>query len=107
MKTNTLVTHKKMSLLGIGCISKVASKKAKVNFGKEDVMTCSLNSLTPVDTAKCKTITFNEYKSRVLSTKSNLNDCIVGNELMHFVGIGWICTRVVTEDDLKKYARVI
>jgi hypothetical protein len=36
-----------------------------------------------------------------------LNNCIVGNELKEFVGIGWITIRVATEDDLKQYPRVI
>lgn len=107
METNTLVRHKTLKTLGIGCVAKVMSKKAKVNFGLEDVLTCSQTALIPIDTSKCKTVTFLEFKNRILSDKSTLNNVIVGNELKEYVGIGWVTLRVVTEDDLKKYPRVV
>lgn len=108
METNTLVRHKQLRSAGIGCVAKVLTNKVKVNFGTDDVMTCSPKMLIPVDTSKCKTVTLREYQSRILMTekKSKLNDVIVGNELRHFVGIGWITTRVVTEEDLMQYPRV-
>jgi hypothetical protein len=107
MKTNTLVKHKKLKSLGIGCVAKVTDKKIKVNFGLEDVTTCSPAMLEPVDTAKCKTVTFGEFRSRILSDKSTLNKVIVGNELKEYVGIGWVTLRTINEDDLKQYPRVV
>jgi len=31
----------------------------------------------------------------------------VGNELKHYVGIGWVTEKVITYNDLKLYPRVI
>ncbi len=104
---NTLVTHKKLKSLGIGCISKELSKSYKVNFGTSDVLTCKKDAVIVVDTSKCNTITYHEFKSRIINEKSTLTNAIVGNELLEYVGIGWITKRVVTLDDLKKYPRVI
>ena len=107
MEINTLVRHKKLSSLGIGCVSKVLKSSVKVNFGTDDVMTCKLKTLQPVDTSKCKTILWQEYELRCIHHNSSLTRCIVGNEVKEFVGIGWITLNVVTEDDLTKYPRVI
>ncbi len=110
MKTNTLVTHNKLRTLGIGCVSKILSgNKVKVNFGEYDTKTCSVNTLSEIDTSKCKTVNFHKYKSRILMGKKddNFDYCIVGNEVRHFVGIGWVTTGIVTTDDIKKYPRVI
>jgi len=107
METNTLVRHKKLTSLGIGCVSKVLSNSVRVNFGTDDVKTCKVEQLEMVDVSRCKTIELREYTTRILKDKSTLNDVIVGNELKHYVGIGWTTTRVVTIDDLKKYPRVI
>ena len=107
METNTLVLHKKNIWLGIGCVSKVLKNTVKVNWGLDDCKACSPSMLNVIDTSHCKNITFHEFRSRILSDKSTLNDCIVGNELKHYVGIGWTTTRVVTYEDLKKYPRVI
>jgi hypothetical protein len=103
---NTLVKHKNKTL-GIGCVSKVLNKSYKVNFGLEDVVSCKEDVLEVIDTSKCKTVTSQEFSRRILSDKSTLNNCIVGNELKEYVGIGWITLRVITEEDLKKYPRVI
>jgi len=107
MNVNTLVTHKKLKSLGIGCISKVLSKSVKVNFGTDDVLTCSKTTLNIIDTSECKTVSFQTYKTRILNDKSKLDYAIVGNELRKYVGIGWLTERVVTEGDLKKYPRVV
>lgn len=111
MKTNTLVTHNKLRTLGIGCVSKILSGgKVKVNFGTEDTMTCSVKALNPIDTSKCKTVSLQKFRNRIMmadKTTKNLDNVILGNELKHFVGIGWTTTRVVTHDDLQKYPRVI
>lgn len=107
METNTLVRHKQLRSAGIGCISKILKGKVKVNFGTDDVMTCSPKMLIPVDTSKCKTVTLRQYQSRIMQDKSKLDKVIVGNELRHFVGIGWITVGVVTENDLAQYPRVI
>ena len=106
MKVNDLVTHKKRTDLGIGCVSKVLKSSLKVNFGTYDVVTAKEPMLSPVDTSKCKTITYDEFRRRILSDKSQLNYAIVGNELLRYVGIGWITERVVTHEDLTKYPRV-
>ncbi len=107
MKINTLVKHKKLKTLGIGCVAKVTGKKINVNFGLHDVAICSPSMLELVDTTKCKTVTFNEYRSRILSDKSTINKVIVGNELMEYVGIGWITLRAINQEDLEKYPRVV
>ncbi len=109
METNTLVTHKKLGSLGIGCVSKIMSKKVKVNFGTDDTMTCDPKQLNVIDTTKCKTVSLRKFQSRILmSDKNNTIDTVIlGNELKHFVGIGWTTQGVVTMDDLKKYPRVI
>ena len=107
MKTNTLVTHKKMKVAGIGCVSKICGKKVKVNFGTEDTMTCAPSMLELVDVSSCKTVSFQEFRTRILSNKSKLDKCIVGNELKDYVGIGWVTVRAITHEDLKKYPRVI
>lgn len=104
---NTLVKHKKLKSLGIGCIAKELKSSYKVNFGLEDVMTCKKDSVEVIDTSECKTITFIEYRNRILNNKSILGYCIVGNELKHFVGIGWLTRRVITLEDLKRYPRVV
>jgi hypothetical protein len=104
---NTLVTHKKLRSLGIGCISKELSKSYKVNFGLDDVLTCKKTAVEIVDTSACKTVSFQEFRTRILKDNSELNNAIVGNELKHYVGIGWVTDRVVTMADLQKYPRVI
>jgi hypothetical protein len=104
---NTLVTHKKLKSLGIGCIAKEFSKTYKVNFGTMDVLTCKKNAVEPVDVSKCSTISFHEFNTRILRDNSTLNRAIVGNELKEYVGIGWITINVVTTNDLKLYPRVI
>jgi hypothetical protein len=107
MIENTLVTHKKIQSLGIGCISKVLSKFVKVNFGLSDTKTCSTNQLNLVDVSNCKTVPFNDFRNRILQEKSDLNIVIVGNEVKEFVGIGWMTLRVVQLSDLLKYPRVV
>ncbi len=110
MKTNILVTHKKLKTLGIGCVSKIISdKKVKVNFGLEDVMTCIVTAIEQVDTSKCKTMDFKTWQAKSMcnSFKSGEVRVIIGNELKEYVGIGWTTQRVVTIEDLKKYPRVI
>mgnify|MGYP001194047342 CR=1 FL=1 len=107
MIQNTLVTHKKLQSLGIGCISKVLSKSVKVNFGLSDTKTCSTNQLNLVDVSNCKTVPFNDFRNRILQDKSDFNFAIVGNELKEYVGIGWITLRVVQPSDLLKYPRVV
>jgi len=106
-QVNTLVTHKKLKTLGIGCVSKILSKSVKVNFGTENVKTCKIDQLEIVDTSKCKTISFQEFKSRIINDKSTLEYVILGNELRHYVGIGWTTSRAITMSDLLKYPRVI
>lgn len=104
---NTLVTHKKLKSLGIGCISKELSKSYRVNFGIDEVKTVSKDMIDIIETSKCRTISFNEFRNRILNDKSTLDYCIVGNELKHYVGIGWITRKVIDSDDLQKYPRVI
>lgn len=107
MEINTLVRHKKKPDIGIGCIAKIHKNNFSVNFGTYDVLKVSAENLIEIDTSKCKTITAHEYQKRIISDSSTLNDAIVGNELKHYVGIGWITTRVITETDLLKYPRVV
>ncbi len=104
---NTLVTHKKCPDYGIGCISQELAKSYKVNFGMFDTITCKKDMVEVIDVSHCKTISFTEFKNRILSDRSKLEYAIVGNELKHYVGIGWITIRVITAEDLQKYPRVI
>jgi len=104
---NTLVTHKKLKSLGIGCISKELSKSYKVNFGLTDTLTCKKDTVEAIDTRKLKTVSFHEFRNRILSDKSELNYVIIGNELKRYVGIGWLTERAITMNDLTKYPRVI
>ena len=104
---NTLVKHKKLKSLGIGCISKELKSSYRINFGVTDVMTCKKDMIKIVDTSNCKTISFLEFRNRILSDNSKLDYCIVGNELKHYVGIGWLTRRVINENDLKTYPRVV
>ena len=108
MKVNTLVMHKKLKSLGIGCISKVLKSSFRVNFGTEDVMTCKDTMLVEVDVSKCKTITFQELRSKSIANSKDLPEyVIIGNELKHWVGIGWVSHGVVTLEHLKRYPRVV
>ena len=90
------------SVLGL-----LSNNKVKVNFGTEDTMTCSVKSLNEIDTSKCKTVSLQKFRNRMLDDKGNLNRVIVGNELKEYVGIGWVTLRAVTHGDLQKYPRVI
>ena len=107
MNINTLVTHKKLQSLGIGCVSKTLKSSVKVNFGKYDVKTCKPEMLEIVDTSKCKTVSFDKFRDRILDDNSKLNICIVGNELKEYVGIGWVTIKIIDVNDLQKYPRVI
>ena len=104
---NTLVTHKKLKSLGIGCIAKELKSSYKVNFGRDDVLTCKKAAVEVVDTSKCQTVTFEEFRHRILKDNSTLNRVIIGNEIKEYVGIGWITIGTVDMDDLQKYPRVI
>ena len=104
---NTLVRHKKLKSLNIGCVSNLMKSTVKVNWGLDDCSTHKPEDLEVVDTSKCKTVTVREFSSRILQDNSVLNDVIVGNEVKHYVGIGWVSRGVVTEADLKKYPRVV
>lgn len=104
---NTLVTHKKLKSLGIGCIAKELKNSYKVNFGLYDVKTCPKQSVELVDTSNCKEVNYSEFRGRILKDNSKLGRCIVGNELKEYVGIGWVTLRVVTMQDLAYYPRVI
>lgn len=105
METNTLVRHKKLKSLGIGCVSKVLKSSLRVNFGLHDTITTKESQLELVDVSGSKTITFKELQAKSLN--HDLDHVIVGNELKNYVGIGLITVRVVTEEDLKLYPRVI
>lgn len=108
MEVNTLVLHKKKTNLGIGCISKVMKSSYRVNFGTDDVMTCKAESLNEIDTSHCKTIEWGTVRALSIANSKNLPQfLIIGNELKHWVGIGWVTHRVITLEDLKKYARVV
>jgi len=106
MNTNDLVTHKKLNI-GIGCVAKVLSKTVEVNFGTDDVKTCSPKMLDLVDVRKCKTISYEKYRKTILSAASKPDMVILGNEVREYVGIGWLSLGVVTLEDLKLYPRVI
>lgn len=105
---NTLVKHKQLHDLGIGCIAKELKHAYKVNFGRDDVLTCKKSAVEIIDTSACKTIPFSEFRKMVIVDSKDLpHDVIIGNELKHYVGIGFTHTSVVTEEDLKNYPRII
>lgn len=105
LSVNSLVTSRKFE--GIGCVSKVFSKHVNVNIGKTGSVKILKKFIDAVDTSKCKTITFHAYKNQILVNDPNLTYVILGNELMHYVGIGWVSSRVVDGEDLKKFPRVV
>lgn len=109
MEVNTLVKHKKLKSLGIGCISKVLKNQVAVNWGTEDNSKHKESVLEIVDTSKCKTMPFHKWRNKNIcnSWPSGQVRMIIGNEVKEYVGIGWISQGVVTEADLKKYTRVI
>ena len=109
MEVNTLVTHKRYNKLGIGCVANVVSngKKLKVNFGTENVLVCQPKTLKEVDVSECKTISFQDLRRKTLTNTVDLEYVIIGNEVKQWVGIGFVSCGVVTEDDLKKYFRVV
>lgn len=105
---NTLVKHKKLKSLGIGCISKELKSSYKVNFGSDDVMTCKKDMVEVIDTSCCKTIKFDDFKRMTICNSPDIpNYVIIGNELKQYIGIGWTSQRVVTENDLKIYPRLV
>lgn len=106
MNVNTLVKHKTKNL-GIGCISKVLSKSVKVNFGTDDCITVKTEMLTLVDVSKSKTIPFDVLRKQSFLNTVKDSPVIIGNELKHYVGIGWISKGVITESDLLTYKRAI
>jgi hypothetical protein len=108
MKMNTLVRHTHLPSLGIGCVSKEYKTKVKVNFGTDKTMSISKTRLVEVDVSGYSTISFERYRRRIMNVKDlDVNHVILGNEVHQFVGIGWIKIGVVTEEDLKKFPRVI
>ncbi len=107
LSVNTLVRHKKLTSLNIGCVTKLTSKSVVVNWGIYDSEKHKPEELEVIDTSKCKTITMKEFTNRILNNNSKLDYVIIGNEVKHYVGIGWVTHKVVTEADLKKYPRVI
>lgn len=107
MEVNTLVRHNKLRSLGIGCVSKVLKSTVIVNFGESDVIKMKPADLTPVDTSRCKTIPFNDWRRQTATNHVKHNIVIVGNEVKQYVGIGWITERIVTDNDLKTLRRVI
>lgn len=106
MEVNTLVRHKKLKSLGIGCVSKVKKNKIAVNWGTDDTAEHTESVLIPIDTSKCKTVTMSEFRTRNIT-----NDwdelVIIGNEVKNWVGIGWVSRGIVTENDLTKYRRLV
>ena len=108
MEINTLVRHKKLTSLGIGCISKVMKSSYKVNFGVDDCITCKESMLIPVDVSSAKTLPFDDFRRMsVCNSKDLPGKVIIGNEVKEWIGIGWISQGVVDEDDLKKYPRIV
>ena len=108
MDVNSLVKHNKLKSLGIGCVSKKLSEKFKVNFGLTDVITCSSSLLIEIDTSNCKTIELQELNRLSIGNSKELPPYVImGNELRHYVGIGWVTQRVINENDLKKFPRLI
>lgn len=107
MEINTLVRHKKRSSLGIGCVSKVMKKNLKINFGTDDCVTTSPDDVEAIDTSGCKTIPLAELRRMTFTNSVGNEKIILGNELKQWVGIGWVTVRVIKEEDLKSYRRVI
>jgi hypothetical protein len=108
MELNTLVRHRKGKFEGIGCVSKVNAKTVKVNVGTRDVTNYKKEDLELVDTSHCKTIEFSDLRRMILTNSDDIPSyVIIGNELKHYVGITWVTHGVVTDEDLKKYPRVV
>lgn len=104
---NTLVTHLRQTELGIGVIAKKLKSTYKVNFGVNQVMLCKPTDLRLVDISETTSITYKDFKSRIINDKSTLNNVILGNECLEYVGISWISIGIVTRKDLAMYPRVV
>lgn len=71
-------------------------------------MKCSKEALKIIDTSECKELPFDDFKRMSVTNSKDLPEhVIIGNELKHWVGIGWVTVRVVNFEDLKKYPRVV
>lgn len=104
MDKNTLVTHKHLSSLGIGVISRTLKRGVEVQFGENHRCKLRLEDIKAVDVSQTKTISFADWKS---GRSVKMKYVITGNHLQRWNGIGWIFERSIRHDDLMKYMRVI
>lgn len=108
-KVNELVKHKRIAQFGIGCVSKVTSRHIYVNWGTDDTEKHTASQLTAVDTSMCEEVPMSLFRALNITNgwKDDQSVMIIGNEVKHWVGIGWVSRGVVKDSDLKKYPRLV
>lgn len=107
LEVNDLVEHKKGRFKGIGCVAKAKRNGLEVNHGTDEVMVCKAELLEKVDTSDCTEMTMVEFRAQNIGGNPKHDTVIIGNEVKHYVGIGWVSNGVVTREDFKKYPRIV
>lgn len=106
-KNGDLVYHKDLQgMLGIGVIIQARRRSALVKFGL-DTSPFPNSDLDLIDTSHTKTIPLWELKKQTALGKPAYPKIIIGNQLHEYVGIGYIAIKIINEDDLHMYPRVI
>jgi len=108
LKQNTLVRHIRLTQLGIGCVAKAMRDTYMVNWGLDKSNKCKRKYLVEVDVSKGSTIKFDEFQKLSVTNSPKIpKRVILGNVVKEYVGIGWIDIKIVEEEDIIKYPRVV
>lgn len=105
-ESGVLVTHREFTKMGIGVVGKHLKVNVRVVWSGGRILNVSPEDLTTVDVSRCETMTHQEYIDRFLKSDGT-RYAILGNQLMEYVGIGWMRSRYITAEDLQNYPRVI
>lgn len=107
MEINSLVTHKHLNSLGIGVVAENLKNAIRVKFGENDVRKFKPAELKSLDLSKCPTVMTSEFERENFRNSVKNEYMIRGNHVEQFTDLGWIYIRIVQEEDLKKYRRVV
>jgi hypothetical protein len=105
MKVNTLVRKSGMNRIGVIC--RVLKRSVEVRWDQEHFEKVKPESLERVNVAGCRTISFTDFKRQTMLNTVKENRVILGNELKEYVGIGWLTNRLINEEDLLSFPRVV
>ena|ERR1035437_9874082 len=103
MEIKALVTHKHLKSLGIGIVSEKMKKSFRVKFGQNDVRKFHSEFIRFIDTSKSKFVSMDEIKQKAVKN----DNAIFENCLKQYSGSEWMFIRIITEEDLEKYPRVL